>query len=105
MAYVLLPVTGLVAYLSGTDARTRFHGLQAIAIGLVWPLLLYAAGLGPAVAVQIVFAGGLLVWFGFLIATVARRDPRLPAVGGMLERLAATGIRDAPRNTSGSSSR
>ena len=104
LAYVLLPVTGLVAYLTGTDARTRFHGLQAIAIGLVWPLLLYAAALGPAVAVQIVFVIGLLVWLGFLIATVARRDPRLPGIAGMLERLAATGIRDAPRSTSGSSS-
>ena len=103
-AYVLLPVTGLVAYLTGTDARTRFHGLQAIAIGLGWPLLLYAAALGPALVVQIVFAVGLLVWLGFLIGTVARRDPRLPGLGGLLERVAATGIRDVPRSTSGSSS-
>ena len=101
LAYVLLPVTGLVAYLTGTDARTRFHGLQAIAIGVVWPLLLYAAALGPAIAVQIVFVAGLLVWLGFLIATIVRRDPRLPGVAGILERLAVTGIRDAPRSTSG----
>ena len=100
-AYVLLPITGLVAYLTGADGRARFHGLQAIAIGLLWPVALYIAALGPAVAVQAVFVVGALVWFGFLVATLLGRDPRLPLIGRSLERLAVLGSRDERRSTSG----
>ena len=101
LAYLLLPVTGLVAYLTGREPRTRFHGLQAIVLGLLWPVALYAIGLGPAVAVQVTFAVGFLTWLWFLILTMLGRDPRLPLVARLLERLAATRIRGAPRSTSG----
>ena len=104
LAYVLLPITGLVAYLSGRDRRSRAHGLQAIAIGLLWPLSLYVAAFGPAVAVQVVFGLWTLVWLAFLIATALGRDPRLPIVGTRLFELAAEGTKDGPRSTSGSSS-
>lgn len=100
LAYVVLPVTGLIAYLAGSDSRTRFHGLQAITIGLAWPVALYAASIGPPVAVQVTFVVGALVWFLFLVTTLAGRDPRLPAIGRYLELLSATtGER---RSTSGS---
>lgn len=101
LAYLLLPVTGLVSYLMGTTARTRFHGLQAILLGLLWAVALYAAALGPAVAVQLAFAAGAFLWLGFLIVTAFGRNPRFPVVGGRLERLAAARIRDVPRSTSG----
>ena len=100
-AYLFLPVTGLVAYLAGRDARTRWHGLQAIAIGLVWPLGLYFAGLGPSVAVRVVFLVGAVVWLGFLVVTGIGRDPRLPIVGSVLERWAAPTTKDVRRSTSG----
>lgn len=103
-AYLLLPVTGLVAYLTGRDQRVRMHGLQAIVIGLLWPLCLYAAALGPAVAVQVVFGLGALTWLLFLLLTMFGRDPRLPILGAGLEALAVTGTKDEPRSTSGNSS-
>ena len=92
-AYLLLPVTGLVAYLTGRDQRTRAHGLQAISIGLLWPVCLYLAALGPAVAVQAVFVIFTLVWLAFLLLTLFGRDPRLPIVGKALASLAETGTR------------
>lgn len=101
-AYLLLPVTGLIAYLTGRDQRVRTHGLQAIVVGLVWPLCLYAAAFGPAVAVQIAFGVGAVVWLGLLVLTMFGRNPLLPVIGGPLSALAATGTKDEPRSTSGS---
>ena len=96
LAYLLLPVTGLIAFLTGRNGRVRAHGLQAIVIGLLWPVALYAAALGPPVAVQAVFAVGLLVWLAFLVATALGRDPRLPIVGTRLFELATAGTKDGP---------
>lgn len=87
LAYALLPVTGLIAFATAAQPRVRFHGLQAIALGLAWPLFLYAAGAVSALATQIVFGAGLLLWMGLLIATLLGRDPRLP---GLARVLAAT---------------
>lgn len=84
LAYLLLPVTGLLAFLTAAEARVRFHGLQAIALGLAWPLLLYGASAVSAVVTQIAFALGLLVWVGFVAATLAGRDPKLPGLAAML---------------------
>ena len=93
-AYVLLPVTGLLAYFTAGQSRTRFHGLQAIVLGLVWPLALYIAALGPAILVQLVFAVGALTWLAFLVLAAFGRNPRLPFVAGVLEHLAGAGLRD-----------
>lgn len=90
LAYLLLPVSGLMAYLLGSDERVRFHGLQAIALGLVWPVALYAASALSATATSVVFAAGLVVWLSFLVLTAIGRDPRLPFAGYRLERLAET---------------
>ena len=102
LAYLLLPVTGLIAYLTGRDRRVRTHGLQAIFIGLSWPIALYIAALGPPVAVQVVFGMGALVWLAFLGLAGLGRDPLIPVVGPILEALAVAGTKDAPRSTSGS---
>lgn len=102
LAYLLLPVTGLVAYLSGRDPRTRFHGLQAITIGLLWPVALYAASIGPPIGVQVVFVVGFVTWAAFLVATLMGRDPRLPGLGHRLEVLSVGSVRDERRSTSGS---
>jgi uncharacterized membrane protein len=96
LAYLLLPVTGLVAYSLGSESRMRFHGLQAIVLGFVWPVALYgASALSPAVT-RIVFAFGALVWLGLLVATAMGRDPRLPGIGSFLEGAAA----ESPRTGS-----
>lgn len=102
LAYLVLPVTGLIAYLMGAESRTRFHGLQAIALGLLWPVALYVAVLGPPVVVQVTFLAGVLVWLAFLFATLAGRNPRIPGTYRAFERLAAAPVRDVPRSTSGS---
>ena len=88
LAYVLLPVSGLIAYLLGPDARVRFHGLQAIALGLAWPLGLYAASAVSATATQIVFVVGAAAWLVLLVGAAVGRDPRLPLAGRRLERAA-----------------
>lgn len=87
LAYALLPVTGLIAFVAAAQPRVRFHGLQAIALGLVWPLFLYAAGAVSPLASQIVFGAGVVLWLGLLVATLLGRDPKLP---GLARVLAAT---------------
>ena len=93
-AYLLLPLSGTIAYLKGRTARVRFHGLQAVVIGVVWPAALYVATLVSPGPTQVVYAIGALVWIGFLLATLMGRDPRLPLVGAGLERFAAAASED-----------
>jgi uncharacterized membrane protein len=88
LAYLLLPLSGVIAYFAGGKARTRFHGLQAVLIGAAWPLLLYGASLVGARITQVFFAVGALVWLGFLIGAAIGRDPKIPGVWKALRRLA-----------------
>ncbi len=88
LAYAILPVSGLVAYLLGSNRRIRFHGLQAIVLGLVWGAALYAASAVAATATQVVFAAGAAVWLLFVFLTAIGRDPRLPLAGRPLEEIA-----------------
>jgi uncharacterized membrane protein len=96
LAYVLLPVTGLAAYLKGPTPRTRFHGLQAIVFGAVWPLLLYAATWTTPVATQVVAIVGFLGWLTLIVATAAGRDLQLPFVGRRLRAAAQTPVTEDP---------
>lgn len=88
LAYCLLPLSGLAAYFGGRDARTRFHGLQAIAFGLAWALALLGAAALSARLTQGLFALGAFAWVLLLGATALGRDPALPLVGGALRRAA-----------------
>ena len=97
LAYVLLPVTGLVAYLGGRNRRVRFHGLQAVAFGLLWPLSLYGASLLSPVVTQVVFGAGIVLWLTLLLGTARGRDPKIPVVGAYLERLAEVSPRARQR--------
>ena len=94
LAYALLPVSGLAAYLAGKSARVRFHGLQAVTLGLVWPAALYVCTYLTPGATQLCALGGAMVWIGFLVAAALGRDPRIPVAGRYLERVA----RDDPRS-------
>ena len=93
LAYLALPFTGLVAYFAGGTTRVRFHGLQAITIGLVWAVGLYAASLLSPGVTQTVYLAGAVVWIGFLLGALVGRDPRLPVVGRALERWARAPLR------------
>jgi len=87
LAYLGLPLTGLIAFFFSHRSRVRFHGLQAIVIGLTWGLLLQgAAMISSAITIAVAIAG-FLVWAFFLVATAAGRDPRLPLLGDLTERL------------------
>jgi uncharacterized membrane protein len=88
LAYSLLPVSGLLAYFKGSTVRVRFHGLQAILFGAVWPVLLYAATWTRPVVTQLVFVGGLLTWLTLIVSAAIGRDWELPVAGRRL-RLAA----------------
>ncbi len=96
VAYLLLPVSGVLAFLLGRDARVRFHGLQAIALGLVWPVALYAASAGPPSLTRIVFLIGAVVWFGFMAGAALGRNPMLPILGSFLRRAAKDDVRALP---------
>ncbi|HEX2058481.1 MAG TPA: hypothetical protein VHI71_08935 [Actinomycetota bacterium] len=88
LAYLVLPVTGMLAYFSGRSSRVRFHGLQAIVLGALWPALLYvAAALNESVVVPVAL-GGAALWVLFLGATAFGKDPALPWIGPKLKELA-----------------
>jgi uncharacterized membrane protein len=89
LAYVLLPLSGLVAYALGTSPRMRLHGLQAIALGAAWPAALFVASWISQWVTRVVFAVGALTWIALIVLTAAGRDPGLPGLKGLLQRAAA----------------
>ena len=89
LAYLVPPISGALAYFYGDSPRLRFHGLQSVVIGVLWPVLLYGASIVSSSATQLTFVVGAVVWLGSLITTALGRDLRLPVIGTMLAR--ATG--------------
>ena len=88
LSYLLLPISGLIAYLRGAKVRTRFHGLQAILVGLLWPAALFLCSAVSPGATQAAFAAGALLWLILLVSSAAGADLRLPFVGPVLWRAA-----------------
>jgi uncharacterized membrane protein len=78
LAYLLPPLTGLLAYSLGSDRRVRFHGLQAVAFGFLWPVTIYGGSLAGPIGTRVTFTLGALIWIGLLVATALGRDPLLP---------------------------
>ena len=95
LAYLLLPLSGIAAFLGGGSVRTRMHGLQAILFGTLWPLALYGASEISAGATKVVFVVGALIWLVFLVGTLIGRDPMIPGMRKMLERAAADPLNEA----------
>jgi uncharacterized membrane protein len=94
LAYLLLPVTGVIAYFNSSSARVRFHGLQAIALGALWPLAIYAGSALSSSAGMAAWVAGALVWLAVMISAAFGFDVRLPGLGGYLWRAAQTGPKD-----------
>jgi uncharacterized membrane protein len=88
LAYLLLPVTGLIAYFNSGSARVRFHGLQAVLLGLIWPLVIYGFSALSAGAGLVAWAGGAAVWLVLMLSTAAGLDFGIPLVGRYLRRAA-----------------
>jgi uncharacterized membrane protein len=89
LAYVLLPLSGLVAYAVGSSSRMRLHGLQAIALGAAWPAALFVGSWISPWVTRVVFVVGALTWIALMVLTAAGRDPGLPGLSGLLQRAAA----------------
>jgi uncharacterized membrane protein len=94
LAYLFPPLTGLAVYLVASSERERFHGLQAIGLGLLAAISLYAASAISAGLTPFVFAFWMVVWLVSIAATLMGRDPRIPVLGGLLKRAAV----EDPRN-------
>ena len=93
LAYLLPPLSGLVAYFKSSTPRGRFHGLQSALFGLLWPVFLYLCSAWTPGATQVAFFAGLGLWLLLFAVTLFGLDPRLPGTGGLLRRWAA----EAPR--------
>ena len=78
LAYLLPPLSGLLVYSMGRDQRARFHGLQAVVFGFLWPAAIYVGSLAGPTGTRVVFVLGALVWIALLGMTALGRDPRLP---------------------------
>jgi uncharacterized membrane protein len=78
LAYLLPPLSGLLAYSLGRDRRARFHGLQAVVFGFLWPAAIYIGSLLGPTGTRIAFALGALTWIALFAMTALGRDPLLP---------------------------
>jgi uncharacterized membrane protein len=90
LAYLLPPVSGFIAYSTGRSSRTRFHGLQAVWIGFVFPIALYGASWITPTVTRAVLVLELLVWFVYLVGSAIGKDPLLPVVGHLSKRAASS---------------
>jgi uncharacterized membrane protein len=91
LAYVLLPISGMMAFFSQGSFRVRFHGAQAVAFGLVWPLVLYGSSALSATVTQITFVLGAVIWLALIATAATGRDLRLPLLGSFCARAAGGG--------------
>ncbi|MDQ3645799.1 MAG: hypothetical protein M3345_02555 [Actinomycetota bacterium] len=89
-AYLLPPLSGLVAYVMGRSRLMRFHGLQSVLFGSVWPTILYACAWITPGATQVAFLLGAITWVALAVAAARGRDAGLPVVSPVLRDLAAT---------------
>jgi len=91
LAYLLLPVTGMIAYFTSGSPRVRWHGLQAVLIGILWPVAIYGfSALSPGAGL-VAWAGGGALWLGLMISAAAGFDLSIPVVGRYLRRAAEQG--------------
>jgi uncharacterized membrane protein len=90
LAYVFPPISGLIAYLRGRTPRMRFHGLQAVLLGLVWPASLYLCSMISPGATQIAFVVMAALWLIAIVGALLGRDPGIPGIRGLLANAAAT---------------
>ncbi len=86
VAYLFPPLSGLLAYFVATDARARFHGLQSVLFGALWPASLYVSSWVGIGATQAAAAVGGMTWALLLLFSALGKDPGFPLVGGWLRR-------------------
>ena len=90
LAYLLPPISGLVAYFAASSERVRLHGFQSVLFGVLWPAALYGGSAISAGATQAVFFAGLALWLALFALTLFGLNPRVPGTGALLSRLTAS---------------
>ena len=93
IAYLLPPVTGLFAFTLGSSKRVRFHGLQSVALGFLWPLAIYGGSLLSPGITQGAFIAGAALWLLLLLGTAVGRDPGIPGARAALEAASEHSVR------------
>ena len=86
LAYLVPPVTGLLAYLKGSSPRVRLHGLQSVAFGILWPSALYAGSWISPTATRAAFVVFAALWIVLLFTTAFGLDPVVPGTRRALVR-------------------
>ena len=87
LAYVLLPLSGAIAYFVSDSRRVRFHGFQAILYGIVWPGALYAASAISSAVTAAVGIAGAAGWLLLIALAGVGMDPRFPGAKKLFERV------------------
>ncbi|MDQ3753032.1 MAG: hypothetical protein M3333_09130 [Actinomycetota bacterium] len=87
LAYLLLPISGGIAYFFARTPRVRLHGAQAVLLGALWPAGLYAgARVSPGVT-QAVFVVMGVIWLVVMSLAALGKDLWLPGMGRLLDRV------------------
>jgi uncharacterized membrane protein len=84
LAYLLPPLSGMIAFFGSGSERVRLHGLQSVVLGAVWPAAMYAASLAGPAGTRTAFAVGALVWIAMIVVTAFGRDLIVPWFRGRL---------------------
>jgi uncharacterized membrane protein len=91
LAYLVPPLSGFIAYSTSSSSRTRWHGLQAVWIGFIFPLILYAASWITPTVTRVVLVLELVLWIVYPVGAAMGKDPALPIVGEFSKRAARFG--------------
>lgn len=103
LAYLIPPATGLFAYLKGSSPRVRLHGLQSVALGILWPSALYVGSWISPTATRVAFAALAAIWIGLLVSTAFGLDPVVPGTRRALARATGIGPGETAKPDSGTS--
>ncbi len=113
LSYVLGPVTGIVVVLMERNRFARFHAFQSILLSAAWvifwigfsvisAMLHFVPGLGFLVALiglllgLVLGLGAFILWLALIIRAYQGNRWKLPVVGDMAERYAASGTIETP---------
>ena len=80
LSYLLLPISGSIAFFGGKSERVRRHGLQAILFGALWPGALFLCSAISPGATQVAAAIGGLVWLALVLSTAWGTDLWFPGL-------------------------
>lgn len=96
LAYLLPPISGLLAYLKGGTDAVRFHGLQSVLLGVLWPALLFGCSEVSPTATRVAAAVGAGSWIMLAVVAGAGGRPVIASVANRIERAVGRSVRGEP---------